>query len=92
MSAILQVRVQPRASKNELVGWQAGALKVRLTAPPVEGAANAALIAFLAERLDVRRGEIRLVSGDTGRNKRLEFASLSPEELSARLAGLGVKA
>jgi uncharacterized protein (TIGR00251 family) len=92
VSAILQVRVQPRASKNEVVGWQAGALKVRLTAPPVEGAANAALVAFLAERLDVRRGDIRLLSGDTGRNKRLEITSLSPEELGARLAGLGVKA
>jgi uncharacterized protein (TIGR00251 family) len=92
VGAILQVRVQPRASKNELVGWQAGALKIRLTAPPVEGAANAALVAFLAEVLGVRRGELRLLSGDTGRNKRLEVASLSPEELAARLEALGVKA
>lgn len=85
MGAILQVRVQPRASKNELVGWQEGALKIRLTAPPVDGAANAALIAFLAEVLVVRRGDIRVVSGETARLKRLEIASLEPAELAARL-------
>ena len=50
------VRVQPRAARNEIVGVQDAALKVRLTAPPVEGQANAALVAFLAEQLGVRRG------------------------------------
>jgi uncharacterized protein (TIGR00251 family) len=89
MPAILQVRVQPRASKNALIGWQAGALKVRLTAPPVEGAANAALVTFLAEQLQVRRSEIELLSGDTGRNKRLAITSLTVEELDARLARCG---
>jgi len=89
VTAILQVRVQPRASQNALVGWQAGALKVRLTAPPVEGAANVALVAFLAEQLQVRRSEIELLSGDTGRNKRLGIRSLSAEELDARLARCG---
>jgi uncharacterized protein (TIGR00251 family) len=83
--AFLAVRVQPRASRDEISGWQEGALKVRLTAPPVEGAANEALIAFLAEALHVRRTEIRLVSGTTGRNKRVEITSLSEAELNARL-------
>lgn len=92
MAAILQVRVQPRASRDALAGWQGGALKIRLTAPPVDGAANAALIAFLAEQLGVRRGEISLLSGDTGRSKRLEIASISPEQLADRLAALGFPA
>jgi uncharacterized protein (TIGR00251 family) len=83
--ATLRVRVQPRASRNQLAGWHEGALKVRLTAPPVEGAANAALIDFLAEQLSVRRSEIRLVSGETARTKRLEIDSLDEVELARRL-------
>lgn len=85
MGAILQVRVQPRASRNGIVGWQDGALKIRLTAPPVEGAANAALISFLAESLALKRAQLRLVSGETARLKRLEFEGLSQEELQARI-------
>lgn len=90
MSAVLHVRVQPRASRSALVGWQGDALKIRLTAPPVEGAANDALLAFLAGSLNVRRSEILLLSGATGRNKRLAFTSLSPEELTRRLEQLGI--
>ena len=79
------MRVQPRASKDEIAGWQEGALKIRLTAPPVEGVANEALIEFLAEALGVRRSELRLVSGEKGRNKRVEVSSLTDEQLAARL-------
>jgi uncharacterized protein (TIGR00251 family) len=63
------VRVAPRASRNQIVGVEGGALKIKLTAPPVEGAANAALIAFVAEWLGVRRSAVSIVSGDKARNK-----------------------
>jgi uncharacterized protein (TIGR00251 family) len=84
--AVLELRVQPRASKTELVGWHGGALKVRLTAPPAEGAANEALIALLAEVLGVRRAEIRILSGQTGRQKRVAIDTLDDAALAQRIA------
>ncbi|MFZ5843943.1 MAG: DUF167 domain-containing protein [Pseudomonadota bacterium] len=67
----LAVHVQPRASRNAVVGWHGDALKVALTAPPVEGAANAALIAFIAEHFGLKRSQISLVRGDSSRQKLL---------------------
>lgn len=73
------VRVQPRASSNEIAGMHGGALRVRLQAPPVEGAANEALIRFLASTLDVPRRCVRIVSGVSSRNKIVEVdASARP--------------
>ena len=71
------VRVQPRASRNEIAGMQNGVLRVRLQAPPVDGAANEALVAFLADELGVPRRHIRIVSGFGSRNKVLEVDSQS---------------
>lgn len=82
------VRVQPRASRSEVVGVQDTALRVRLTAPPVEGQANAALIALLAERLGVRKSDVTIVTGQSGRNKWVEVAGLTPRDILARL-GMG---
>lgn len=79
------VRVQPRASRTELAGVQQGALKVRLQAPPVEGAANEALVEFLADVLDVPRRMIRIVSGDASRSKVVEVLGLQATAV-ARLA------
>lgn len=70
---ILRVQVQPRASHNELAGTHAGALKVRLTSPPVDGKANAALIAFLAEAFGVAKRQVTLLKGDSGRTKQLRI-------------------
>ncbi len=70
---ILRVRVQPRAAKDEILGWQGGALKIRLTAPPVDGKANARLIALLAAELKVPKSRIVLLSGQSGRDKRLKI-------------------
>ena len=67
----LAVHVQPRASRNAVVGWHGDALKVALTAPPVDGAANAALIAFIAEHFGLKRSQISLVRGDSSRHKLL---------------------
>ena len=63
------VRVQPRASRNEVCGVHGDALKVRLSAPPVDGAANDALVDLLAQSLGVARRAVRIVAGATGRSK-----------------------
>ncbi|MCC6927883.1 MAG: DUF167 domain-containing protein [Gemmatimonadaceae bacterium] len=81
------VRVQPRASRTELAGVQQGALKVRLQAPPVEGAANEALVKFLADVLDVPRRMIRIVAGDASRSKVVEVAGLSPSAVERLVEG-----
>jgi hypothetical protein len=81
----IRVRVVPRAARNEVQGVLGNALKIRLQAPPVEGQANAALIEFLAERLDVSRRSVRLESGATGRNKTALITGRSAAEIAARL-------
>ena len=88
----LAVRLTPRASRDGLDGIGTDAdgraiLRIRLTAPPVEGAANQALIDFLAEILSMRKKDIVIRSGETGRLKILEIAG-KPEMLAARLDGL----
>ena len=70
---ILRVQVQPRASCDEFAGLHAGALKVRLTSPPVDGKANAALIAFLAEAFGVAKRQVTLLKGESGRAKQVRI-------------------
>lgn len=79
------VRVIPRAKRTALSGIHGGALKVRLTAPPVEGKANAALEAFLAERLGVRQTQVRVVAGHTSHQKIVLVTGVTPEEVKVRL-------
>lgn len=81
----ISVKVKPRASRDALEGWQDDALVVRLTSPPVEGAANISLIRLLAKRTGVARSRIRIVSGDKGRTKVLEFTGIGPDDLRERL-------
>jgi uncharacterized protein (TIGR00251 family) len=81
---LIPVRVIPRSSKNTLE-WERGALKARLTAPPVEGAANEALIALLAEYLAVPKRAIRIVHGATSRQKTVEIAGVTEEEVERRV-------
>lgn len=81
----LRVRVQPRASKDALSGEREGALVVRLTAPPVEGAANEALARFLGKTLGVAPSAVRVVSGATGRNKIVSVAGLDATTARERL-------
>ena len=87
--ARIEVRVQPRASRNTISGMQAGVLRIRVTAPPVNGQANAAAIALLAQALDVPKSAIRLVKGESTREKTLAIQSLSQEEVNRRLNLLG---
>lgn len=81
----LRLRVQPRASRDEVSGIAGDAVRVRLMAPPVDGAANEALVRFLAGRLGVARAAVVLISGHAGRTKVVEVAGLSPEEVQRRL-------
>jgi uncharacterized protein YggU (UPF0235/DUF167 family) len=83
--AILRVRVMPRSSRDAVEGVRDGALLVRLTAPPVEGAANDGVRRVLAKVLDVAPSALRIVIGATGRNKRLAVAGLLSEEVRRRL-------
>ena len=79
------VRVVPRASKNEIVGIHGDALKVRLTAPPVEGRANEALITFLAKRLGVRKSQVEIVTGAASRRKMICVIDVSGQEVEEGL-------
>jgi uncharacterized protein (TIGR00251 family) len=69
-----RVHVQPRSSRNQVVGVHGDALKVKLTAPPVEGAANAACVAFLADALGLPKSALSIVAGHTGRRKTIAVA------------------
>ena len=81
----IALQVQPRASKNEVLGLQGDALKVRVQAPPVEGAANAAVVELMAEVLGVRRAAVQLVAGEAGRRKVVAVAGITPAEAARRL-------
>jgi uncharacterized protein len=85
--ATFTVRVQPRARKNAIVGELGDALKLALTAPPVEGRANETCLEFLAEFLKVPRSSITIAAGETSRNKVIRIFGMSADELRRRLNG-----
>lgn len=80
---IFPVRVQPRASKDEIAGVMGGVLKVRLQAPALEGRANEALCEFLAELLKTPKAAVRIVSGHHGRSKRVEVRGVTELQVLA---------
>lgn len=80
----IKIHLQPRASKNEILGVHDGALKVRLTSPPVEGAANTLLIKFLAKTLGISKSKIDIVSGEKSRKKRLKIDCLTRDQFLSR--------
>jgi uncharacterized protein (TIGR00251 family) len=82
----MSVRVIPRSSKNSIT-WEEGVLKVRLTAPPVDGAANEALIALLAHRLGLPKRDIYIVQGATGRQKTIEIIGMTAEAVEQKIRG-----
>ncbi|GHO89483.1 DUF167 domain-containing protein [Dictyobacter formicarum] len=82
---LVSVRVIPRSTRNQLE-WNGEVLKARLTAPPVDGAANEALVALLANRLALPRRAISIVRGATSRQKVVNIEQLTPEELKQKLA------
>lgn len=85
---LLHVRVQPRASRNEVVGWQGTALRVRVTAAPTDGRANRAVAELLAAACRVAPSAVELVRGAATRDKLFRVGDLSLDALRARLAEL----
>ena len=81
----LSIRIQPRASKNEILRMEGGMLKVRLTAPPVDGAANEALIKFLADTLSIAKSQVEIVSGHTSRQKIVRVNGISQDAVEKLL-------
>ena len=79
MTARIKVHVQPRASRTEVTGMYGDSVRIRLAAPPVDNAANEALIAFVAEKLGLPRRQVRVAAGATSRQKQLEVEGIAPE-------------
>ena len=87
-AALLRIRLQPRAGANAVAGVQDGVVRVRVTAPPVAGAANDALVRLLAKALGTGRGRISIVRGRTSRTKLVRVEGLTEEEALARLGAV----
>ena len=73
----LHLFIQPKSSKNEIVGIHDGKLKIKITAPPVDGKANAALVEFLSDIFEIPKRQIEITKGDTGRNKTVILMGVS---------------
>jgi uncharacterized protein (TIGR00251 family) len=84
----VEVRVKPRASRSRVLGQREGLLEVAVAAPPVDGAANEALLECLADFFEVGRSALTLVRGASSRSKLVEIAGLEPDELARRVAAL----
>jgi uncharacterized protein (TIGR00251 family) len=83
--AVLEILVQPRASRTRVVGEHDGRLKIQVAAPPVEGEANAALIELVASALGVRRAAVSVLRGDSGRRKSVAVEGVRAERVAAAL-------
>jgi hypothetical protein len=83
---LLAVKLQPRASKNEIGAPLGGELKIKVTAPPVDAAANQALVELLAEKLGCPRGAVRIIRGHTSRHKTIWLAGLTAAEVQQKLS------
>jgi uncharacterized protein (TIGR00251 family) len=81
----LRIHVQPRATRSEIVALHGDALKIRLAAPPVDGAANDALVLFLSQQLDVPRSALTLLSGHSSRSKVVAITGMSVDQVRHRL-------
>ncbi len=81
------VRIQPGASKSELVGETGGVWRIRVAAPPREGKANRELIEFLSDKLDIAKSRISIIRGESARDKVISVSELSEEQVRKRLAG-----
>ena len=90
-SVTLSIRIQPRASKNEIVTMENGGLKIRLTAPPVDGAANEALVKFLASVFSIPQSKIEIVSGHTSREKIVRLTGIHDADVNKALLRKGGK-
>lgn len=83
----IRVKVQPRASKNQVAGFMEGSVKLRLTAPPVDGAANKACCEFLAGLFGVAKNKVEIIQGQTGRNKTIRIEGITADAVLKKLSG-----
>jgi hypothetical protein len=83
----VEVKVTPRASRDEIVGMRDGVLAIRVTAPPVDDAANRAVLKLVSKRAGVPRSRVRIARGARGRNKRIEIEDAGPELLERLIRG-----
>lgn len=83
--ALLSVKAQPRASSNEIGEAMGAELKIKITAPPVDSAANEALVRFLAETLECPKNRVELVRGGTSRHKTIQIHGMTGADVAARL-------
>ena len=87
MGSAISVRITPRSNKNEIVSiMDDGVVKIKLTAPPVDGKANDELVKYLAETLNVPKNRVEIVAGQSSRNKLITILDLSPSEVEAILS------
>ncbi len=84
--ATLKIRVQPRASRDQVDGYQGGMLRLRVTAPPQAGKANGAVVSLLAQTLGIPKKQVQIVRGHASREKLVEVESLTPGEVERRLS------
>lgn len=82
---LLRLHVTPRGSRNEITGWRNDTLCVKITAPPVEGAANTAIVKFIADALSIRKSQVELISGDKSREKTLKISGLTEDDIRGKL-------
>ena len=85
VEAMLAIRVQPGAQQNAVSGWIGDTVKLRVTAPPVEGAANIVCLTLLSELLNIPRSHLALIKGERSRNKVVRILGLSREQVYVRL-------
>lgn len=88
MAIVLAIKVVPKASKSEIVGWEGAALKIRIKAVPEKGEANEELIDFLSETLDIPKSHISLVGGKTSRNKKVKLDGISSDAFQAKIKAI----
>ncbi len=88
IETVIKIKLIPRSSRNEIIGKENDVIKVKLTAPPVEGKANKALVQFLAKKLGKPKRDVEIVSGEHSRLKSIRVYGLSIEEV---MRGLGVE-
>ena len=86
----IPIRLTPRADRDAIDGVGDGVLRARVSAPPVDGAANSALIRLIASELKVPKGSVRIVSGESSRSKVIAVDGVGPESIVARWPGLRV--
>jgi uncharacterized protein (TIGR00251 family) len=81
----LEIRLQPRGGRDQVMGERDGAVLIRISAPPVDGKANAALIAFVAKTVGVPKGSVAIIRGETSRNKIIRVAGRAADDVRAAL-------